>query len=70
MEQFKILEDYFDETNLTLNQLKKFKNRYNMCITPYHLLSFLIDPTKTQSVTYAEKNKELQTAKELYPDSG
>lgn len=70
VEQFKILENYFEETNLTLHQVQKFKNRYNMCITPYHLLAFLIDPTKTQSLTYTEKNIALQTAKELYPDSG
>lgn len=70
VQEFKILESAFEETDFTLSQIQKFKHRYEQCITPYHLLAYLLDPTKPQhllALTDDEKSCALKAAKELLP---
>ena len=58
VQEFKNLELAFEESDLTLSQMQKFRHRYKQCITPYHMLSYLLDPTKPlnpASLTEAEK---------------
>lgn len=70
VQEFKNLESAFEETNFTLSQIQKFRHRYEQCITPYHLLAYLLDPTKPQhpsALTADEKSCALKVAKELLP---
>lgn len=70
VQEFKNLESKFEETDFTLSHLQKFRHRYEQCITPYHLLAYLLDPTKPQhsvALTDDEKSSALTAAKELLP---
>lgn len=72
VQEFKNLESAFEESDFTLSQIQKFRHRYEQCITPYHLLAYLLDPTKLQhllalALTEDEKNCALKAAKELLP---
>lgn len=72
VEQFKILESHFEETDFNLKQMSIFQKRYEQCVTAHHLLAFLLDPTKSQqkqTLTEKEKTLVLETVKEFYPDS-
>lgn len=72
VEIWKRLELTFEEElDLSLQQMKVFKNRYTQALTPYHFIAYLLDPTKTvYKLTADEKEQGLTELRNMYSDTG